>query len=142
MSLNNNLSFFGAIAMNMGLVTEEALNEAVNKQEKLFNDGERKRLGDILSEMKLITSTDIEIILAMQQAYDSATEETRFGELAISNGLITSEDMDKALELQKAEDRKESVGDILIEMKKITAYELNALLYTQKRLREKFAEAK
>ena len=85
--MSETLSFFGAIAVSMGLLSEEGLAAAVALQEELGSKGVKKRLGDLLCEAQQITPNDVDIILAMQQTYDSVTEETRFGELAIANGF-------------------------------------------------------
>ena len=136
--MNGNLSFFGVIATSMGLLTETELGAAVKLQEELLSRGENKRLGDILKSAGHISATDIEIILAMQQTYDSVTEETRYGELAVVNGLVKQEQIDEALALQKSDKKGKTVGDILVEMKHITAFQNHAILQSQERLRKAY----
>lgn len=136
--MNGNLSFFGVIAVSMGLITDEELDVAIKIQEELLDAGEKKQLGDILKTAGHISATDIEIILAMQQTYDSVTEETRYGELAVVNGLVNQEQIDNALALQKGEMEGKTVGDILVELKQITPFQNHAILQSQERLRKAY----
>jgi len=136
--MNENLSFFGAIAVSMGLVSEEDLAKIIVLQEKLSIQGEKKRIGDLLCEAGHLTSTDVDIVLAMQQTYDIVTEETRFGELAVVNGLLTQQDIDEALNKQKESGGDRTVGDILVDMGLISTFQMNAILQSQERLRAIF----
>jgi hypothetical protein len=136
--MGETISFFGAIAVSMGLLSEEDLAQAVTLQEELESKDQRKRLGDILCDAKHISPNDVEIILAMQQTYDSVTEETRFGELAIANGLVSREDVEKALSIQKEGAGDKTVGEILVELGMMSTFQMGAILISQGRLRKIF----
>ena len=131
------LSFFGAIAVGMGMLTREDLQAAVEEQQQFLEAGERRRLGDVLVDRGSLTAADVEIILAMQEAFEKSDEDTLFGELAVANGLTTQEKVDQALKRQQDEGNCQLIGEIMVEMGLISVYQREALLYTQSRLRDK-----
>lgn len=131
------LSFFGAIAVGMGMLTQDDLKAAVEEQQQFIEAGERRRLGDILVARGSLTEADVEIILAMQDAFEKSDEDTLFGELAVANGLVSQDKVDQALKRQQDEGNRQLIGEIMVEMGLISVHQREAILYTQSRLRDK-----
>ena len=64
---NGDESRFGALIVRMGLITDQQLQEALEKQ-KAVQQSQDERLGFVLMDMGLITKTQMECALGFQKA--------------------------------------------------------------------------
>jgi len=135
---------FGQIAMRLGIVTREQLNEALELQR--YAQG-HKALGVILIELKWVQPKDLERIVDAQKAMlaeaagrqKAVREDNLFGKVAIRLALCTEEQLAECLSLQEQlpKDRFMRLGDILVikgylsveQVKKVTDTQKGLILY-------------
>ena len=102
----------GKLLIDEHIVTEECLNEGLEKQEQM----RAQKLGDYLKQQKIVTQEHIEIALQSQKG----KPQLRLGEALIQENLITEQQLNDALANQ-TQNRKVPLGDILVTMKVVTA---------------------
>ncbi|HYE99471.1 MAG TPA: hypothetical protein VEJ18_11200 [Planctomycetota bacterium] len=134
-------SLFGQIAMRLGIVTRDQLQEALELQR--FAQG-HKPLGVILMELKYVSTKDLERIVEAQKALlaeasvrqKAVREDNLFGKVAIRLGFCTEEQLAECLALQEQlpKDRFMRLGDILVIKGYLTVEQVRKVSETQKGL--------
>ena len=129
-------TLFGKIAVQLGLTTEERIEEG-RRAQKASGTAEPPRLGDLLVERGWLTQEGKGRILA-EQVRARRTEETRrFGTIALKCGFVDKARLDRALRIQgqRIKDRQPhtKLGEILIELGYLTDGESRAILRAQRR---------
>ena len=134
-------SLFGQIAMRLGIVTRDQLQEALELQR--FAQG-HKPLGVILMELKYVSNKDLERIVEAQKALlaeasvrqKAVREDNLFGKVAIRLGFCTEEQLADCLALQEQlpKDRFMRLGDILVIKGYLTVEQVRKVSETQKGL--------
>lgn len=134
-------SLFGQIAMRLGIVTRDQLQEALELQR--FAQG-HKPLGVILMELKYVGPKDLEKIVEAQKALlaeasvrqKAVREDNLFGKVAIRLGFCTEEQLAECLALQEQlpKDRFMRLGDILVIKGYLTVEQVRKVSETQKGL--------
>ncbi|HZN62510.1 MAG TPA: hypothetical protein VFC90_08910 [Planctomycetota bacterium] len=97
---------FGQIAVELGILTPEKLEEALRVQAE---SGTSPPLGLVLMDLRLVTREDLEKILeAQQKIADRHRERGReqrddglFGKVAVSLRFVTQDQLNECLEMQK-----------------------------------------
>ena len=131
---------FGEIAIRLGYCTREDIDKVVSLQQQANALGRRFFFGDLLFKQGVLTKEQVAAIIAEQKAVMERQEELLFGRLAVTNTNVGEADIEAALvEQQRIRDEGKDaprIGDILIKHGKLTPQERDALLKTQKRLRD------
>ena len=109
----------GKILMDEQIVSEERLNEGLEKQQQMRS----QKLGDYLKQQKIVTQEHIETALQSQKG----KPQLRLGEALIQENLITEQQLDEALASQ-SHNRTLPLGDILIKMNVVTAETIKRVL--------------
>jgi hypothetical protein len=132
---------FGQIAMKLGVVTQQQLQDALEVQR--FAQG-HKPLGLILIELKFVTPQGLERILEEQKRIladagnrqKAVKEDNLFGKVAIRMGFATEEQLAECLALQEQlpKDRFMRLGDILVIKGYLTVEQVKKVTDTQKGL--------
>jgi hypothetical protein len=132
---------FGQIAMKLGVVTQQQLQDALEVQR--FAQG-HKPLGLILIELKFVTPQGLERILEEQKKIladagnrqKAVKEDNLFGKVAIRMGFATEEQLAECLALQEQlpKDRFMRLGDILVIKGYLTVEQVKKVTDTQKGL--------
>jgi hypothetical protein len=132
---------FGQIAMKLGVVTQQQLQDALEVQR--FAQG-HKPLGLILIELKFVTPKDLERILEEQKRIladagnrqKAVKEDNLFGKVAIRMGFATEEQLAECLALQEQlpKDRFMRLGDILVIKGYLSVEQVKKVTDTQKGL--------
>ncbi|MBI4617493.1 MAG: hypothetical protein HY720_28030 [Planctomycetes bacterium] len=132
-------SLFGRIAIDLGLVKEDQLREALAEQAR----SDRARLlGAILVEKGHITEEGLRQILLAQReklaplksGRERRQEDASFGAIAVKEGHIANEDLDRALVEQFRLAKRGlflKVGEILVKNRKMTEDQVLAVLRVQ-----------
>ncbi|WP_375295545.1 MULTISPECIES: glycosyltransferase family 2 protein [Paenibacillus] len=111
----------GDLLVNEGLVSEEQLQEAMERQRKYGG-----RLGDIIAEMGFTDRARIGAIMNRQ------AQKGRLGEMLVETGAISQEQLQKALEFQNKSGGL--LGDILMSLRFIEPEKLYRHIATQNNL--------
>ena len=101
----------GKLLIDEQIVTEQCLNEGLEKQEQMRS----QKLGDYLKQQKIVTQEHIEIALQSQKG----KPQRRLGEALIEENLITEQQLNDALASQ-TQNREVPLGDILVTMNVVT----------------------
>lgn len=125
-----------------GLISEEALAEALAEQQQRIAQERPIALGDLLVEKGLLTTHALLTVLMLQQLdhRSGAVADTtlRLGELLVQAGLISAEQLENALLIQaEARQHGENVrlGQVLIEAGVLTPADLATTLGRQQHQR-------
>ncbi len=128
----------GKLALQHGFITKERLKEALLSQKQMKESGHSLLLGQILISKKMISQNQLKFLLSVQKLKKTTTLDIKFGQLAVINGFIIQEDVDRGLKEQKrifSEIKAIALlGDILINLGKMTDDQRDAILATQERL--------
>src|SRR5262245_57808551 len=100
---------FGHIAVELGIVTPEQLEEALQVQAAVSS--RPPPLGVVLMELRLVTPEDLERIVETQRKIveeirgreKEQKDDNLFGKVAVRLGFVTQEQLYKCLELQRLE---------------------------------------
>ncbi|GAB4246063.1 MAG: hypothetical protein Kow0049_35900 [Stanieria sp.] len=111
------LSQIGQILIRQNLITEEALNLALQEQQKTS----KYKLGEILIAKKYISLPELE--------YHLNNQKIKLGEILIAKNIISSNKLTKLLKDQ--ENNKTKLGNILVKQKIISNKQLQSLLLEQ-----------
>lgn len=143
-------SLFGRIAMGMGHVTPEQLQECIVEQERVHsalpqsNESNVPRLGEIMLDKGIVTVEQRDEILLLQEAMlskksrgkDSSLGEMLLGQVAVREGFIGRRQLEKCLRVQASENEKgvhRRLGKVMLEMGYLHADDLLQLLRLQNR---------
>jgi len=132
---------FGKIAVLMGLVTNDQINECAREQA-----GRKKppRLGEMLVEKGFLTSEQRDAVLKVQErnlsrfsARDSnkALADNLVGDLAVGRGLVTREQLNECLReqaLEESEGRPARLGELMVRKGLLSVSQILSLLSQQK----------
>jgi MshEN domain/Family of unknown function (DUF6982) len=97
----------GDILEREGLVTAEAVREAVHHQEEL----RKEKVGSILVRRGVLDQGQLSEGIAAQQKLS----DRRLGEILVERGFINQEDLKEALQVQRAQ-RGRLLGEVMVEM--------------------------
>lgn len=111
----------GDVLIAEGLVTEDQVQEAMERQHKYGG-----RLGDIVVEMGFAERQKVSAVL------NRLTNKGRLGEMLVETGAITQEQLEKAIEFQRKSGGM--LGDILMSLRFIDAEKLYRHIATQNNL--------
>lgn len=97
---------FGQIAVELGIITPEKLDEALDRQAA---QAPSTPLGLILMDMRLVAREDLEQILEAQRKIverqrergKDRRDDTMFGKVAVRLGFLTQDQLNECLEIQK-----------------------------------------
>ncbi|MCF6289473.1 MAG: Flp pilus assembly complex ATPase component TadA [Desulfobacterales bacterium] len=120
----------GEILAEEGLVSEEAIEAAIEEQKK----AKELRIGEIIAEHCQLPQEHIEQSVKEAQLAGSIPIRARIGDILVASGLVTKEQVEAALASQKM-GQKKRIGDILMERGLLTEEQLLAALATKFRLR-------
>ncbi|MBI4568061.1 MAG: protein kinase [Planctomycetes bacterium] len=130
-------SLFGSIAVQLGLVDEQAVAWAVEQQQ----GGDPRSMGDILTQGGLLDEDGRSRIIEHQHRMKALREESAkregrflFGEAAVRRGFIEERHLHQCLRIQAALDargRHIPLGDILVKKGYMTAEEVAEILRSQ-----------
>ena len=98
---------FGEFLIEKGIVDEQAILDALDRQRKL-----NIPIGQLALKERKLTVKQVFHILNVQ-----IDNKKLFGAIAVELGYITPEDVETLLTIQQ--DKRPRLGDILVEMKKI-----------------------
>lgn len=134
-------SLFGQIALRLGIVTKEQIQEALELQRCAK---EHRPLGMILMELKLVTEKDLErIISAQKRLVDQATqrakavkEDNLFGKVAIRMGMCNEDQLQECIIMQEQlpPDRFMRLGDIMVIKGYLTVEKVKKIIDMQRGL--------
>lgn len=134
-------ALFGQIALKLGVVTREQLEEALDLQRFAK---EHKPLGLILIELKHVTEAELARIIEAQKAVanraesraKAVREDTLFGKVAIRLGSCTEEQLAECLAVQGQlpKDRFMRLGDIMVIKGVLSVEQVRKILDTQRGL--------
>ncbi|HEB84932.1 MAG TPA: hypothetical protein ENI92_08040 [Bacteroidetes bacterium] len=113
---------FGELVVEMELVTEEQLEEALTLQKM-----GRARLGQIMVHERLLTESQVEEVLTFQKSEKGAGR--KFGECAVEMGLINEAQLADAVRYQTTS--KGVLGDILIDLGYLTEEQRDEVIREQ-----------
>jgi hypothetical protein len=140
-SRNRADSLFGQIALRLGIVNKQQLQEALELQ-RFSKD--TKPLGVLLMELRFVTEKDLERIIAAQKALlaeaanrqKAVREDNLFGKVAIRLGFCTEDQLQECLGLQEQlpKERFMRLGDILVIKGYLTVEQVKKVTDTQKGL--------
>lgn len=150
----------GEILLDLGLVTPEQLQEALDTQRHVKSTS---RLGNILIQMNAVTME--QIFAALEKQYDrrkpargrrtmdsistggargGAWEKTALsvsnsllGEVFINRGFVTREQLEKALQEQWRAGGRERLGSVLLRLEMVTSEQVFAALEEQAQRKDK-----
>jgi len=132
---------FGQIAVRLGILTKQQLQEVLELQR--FARG-HKPLGVLLMELNYVTQKDLERILeAQKQMLTDASnrqkavrEDNLFGKVAIRLGCCTEEQLQECLALQEQlpKERFMRLGDIMVIKGYLSVEQVKKITDTQKGL--------
>jgi hypothetical protein len=99
---------FGQIAVELGILSPENLEEALERQMSL---SPAPPLGLVLMDLRLVTREDLERILDAQRKIvekqrergKDQRDDTLFGKVAVRLGFLTQDQLNECLDLQKRE---------------------------------------
>jgi len=120
----------GRILSDAGIISKEAVGEALSIQQKLRS----RRVGEILAETANVKQESIEKTMQDRLNEGKIPPHVRIGDILISAGLVSREQVEFALEIQK-KDKTKKIGEILIEKGLITEEQLLNALAAKFRLR-------
>ncbi len=123
----------GKLLVDAGLVNQERLNEALQKQQQT-----NKHLGEILVGMGALSSVDLDIALSLQRELAVPEQAVKLaagihkmlGEILVLAGRLTSEQLGKALAEHKRTGEK--IGQTLVRLGMATQQEVDTALEIQK----------
>ncbi len=132
-------SLFGRIALDMGLVTEAQLREALVEQAR---SSTARLVGAILVEKGFLTEDGLKQILFAQRdrlgpfkrGRATREEDATFGGIAVKEGFISNQDLSDALVEQFRLTKKSlylKVGEILVQQGKLGEDQVKAVLRIQ-----------
>lgn len=134
-------SLFGQIALRLGIVSREQLQEALELQRYATTP---KPLGVILIDLKYVSDKDLGRIVEAQKAlvaqaasrHEVVREDNLFGKVAISMGHCSEEQVAECLGLQQQlpQDRFMRLGDIMVIKGYLTVEQVKKTIDTQKGL--------
>lgn len=136
----SNARMFGVIALSMGMITSEQLQQCLDIQEETANV--RRRLGSIMLARGYMTESQVRDVLALQGKTGETTvlpankRERRklIGEILVERGFIDSSTLTRALKRQQLL-RKTGInprlGELLIAIGKINRQQLREALGAQ-----------
>ena len=113
---------FGDAVLELGLITEEQLAEAIQRQAH-----GKFPLGQIMVHNGMIDSSQIDEILAYQQG--KANEGVTFGESAVLLGFVSSSQRDDAVSYQK--NSQGVLGEMLVKLGYLTDAQRNQVVQYQ-----------
>lgn len=129
---------FGKIAVDAGLVRREHVQECLDEQRRLRQEGKTEKLGEILVRKGYLTDKGRRFILANHEYVETRAVDRRLGVLAVQNGFCTTGHVQTCLDLQKKEylatKRLPRIGDILRREGRLTEDQLEAIVSLQRRL--------
>jgi len=102
---------FGKIAVKIGYITKEQLEEALDIQQK-----SQEGIGMILVHMKALSPSQVAKVIAKQRS--QTVNQKLWGECALDLGFISREDLEKAVSLQR--NSSEVLGQILVDLEYMT----------------------
>jgi hypothetical protein len=117
-------ALFGEIVVDIGYVTHEQLQEAVEFQKK-----GRARLGQVMVHLRILSQEQVEKALAHQKSEHGAGKV--FGNCALELGLISAGDLSEAVRYQTTS--KGVLGDILIHLGYLTREQRDEVIKEQLR---------
>jgi type II secretory ATPase GspE/PulE/Tfp pilus assembly ATPase PilB-like protein len=120
----------GQILSDAGVVSETAIGEALNIQQKLRS----RKVGEIIAETANLKQENIENTLQDSITKGNIPPNARIGDILVSAGLVTREQVNLALATQK-EGKGKKIGILLIELGFISEEQLLQALATKFRLR-------
>lgn len=143
-------SLFGRIAMGMGHVSPEQLEECVDEQNLTLaslpegKEGNAPRLGEIMLAKGMVTIEQRDEILVLQEAMlskksgaqDASLGEMLLGQVAVREGFIGRRQLEKCLSIQASEAEQgwhRRLGKIMLEMGYLQPDDLLLLLKLQNR---------
>jgi propanediol utilization protein len=121
----------GKLLLRRGLITEEQLDQAMNKQEE--NAGLRipSMVGEICVEKGWCTMADVTMVMREQR--DEVVRSNTLGRCLLEQGFITQEQLWKALE--EHEEVFAPLGEIVVDKGFCTEEQVRTALYLQTRRR-------
>jgi len=120
----------GEILQAKGLISPDAMQHALNKQQML----KKRRLGAIIRDNVALPKQTIEEALKEAEKSPRIPRGARIGEILVSYGLVTQEQIEEALSI-KQKNEKKKIGELLIELGYISEENLLAALATKFRVK-------
>ncbi|PCJ56484.1 MAG: hypothetical protein COA79_18760 [Planctomycetota bacterium] len=131
-SENDSNKLLGLLALEKGWVTKDELNNALREHGKT---GEF--LGTILISKNLINKMQRDELLVIQKDSQAREDEYLFGTIAVNNKFLSADQLMQGLEIHKKDFFRNNIGDVLIKEGFMSQQECDAVLKSQKRLKEK-----
>ena len=149
MGIRENI-LFGEIALQMGVLTPEQLNDCIDIQEK---EKFPRQLGIILIEKGYLDSSTVEKILEEQQKnllkhMDNTQKKQRsllFGQMAISRGFITQGQLNESIREQAKIERMGifmHLGEIFVKKGFMSEEQTHQILKEQKNILAEINDSK
>ena len=120
----------GEMLENKGLVSRDALEEALLEQRQL----KERRVGEILSKNVKLDQKTIDTTIRKAQKLGSVPPRARVGDILVAAGLVTKQEVEEALANQVT-DKKKKLGTLLVERGLVTEEQMLAALATKFRMR-------
>jgi len=125
------------------VITIRQLADALEIQKK---EPKKKRrfLGDILLEIGAFSKEEFSEHLKhflLQFGKHAPSEELLIGNILVQCNAVSKNDLNEAVAIQEKSSNKKFIGEILIDMGKITLEQLEVFLSNQKKIRELLTEA-
>ena len=115
----------GEILKQKGLLSETAIDKALDNQKKL----KTMRVGEILKEKNELSADNIEQTIANSNK-TLQTRNLRVGDLLIEENLVTRQQVDEALSSQRQGEKKR-IGELLVECSFVTEEQVLGALATK-----------
>ncbi len=121
----------GEILVESGAVTEEAVDDALQKQHE---PPTLEKIGEMLVAANIASHKDIETALARQAADPDGL---KIGEILVDMGVATAEKIEAALGKQKEPPRQKKLGKILVKEHAAAAKDVAKAIRSQKAARQR-----
>ncbi|RME03872.1 MAG: serine/threonine protein kinase [Planctomycetota bacterium] len=120
-------ALFGQIALELGFLSQEELEEVLKYQQKLQSLGYSEFFGDICLKLGYLTKSQVDQIIQYQRN-TTPTPSLTYGQIGLQNGFFTPQQLQECIELQKKSPTYAPIGHYLLKKNYITPENHQAIL--------------
>lgn len=132
------------LALKCKFITSNQEKEILSRYTSIMNEASTFSVVKLFKGLKILTQSEIDFLLSIQAHLKNKFLDIKFGKLAVANQFTAPNTVKKALNQQisyfKKTKKHLSIGDLLVQNKKLSEADRIAILLTQDRIKDELLE--